>query len=78
MPHGLDGKVAVVTGGGFIALHELFDKINENVQDYVDDIAERAVQLGCRTDVTQTQEKDCVTIQCSTIQTQRKRAPHPG
>jgi len=29
-----------------IALHELFDKINEGVEDYVDDIAERAVQLG--------------------------------
>jgi starvation-inducible DNA-binding protein len=27
-------------------LHELFDKINEDVEDYVDDIAERAVQLG--------------------------------
>jgi starvation-inducible DNA-binding protein len=35
-----------VKGPGFIALHELFDKINEDVEDYVDDIAERAVQLG--------------------------------
>jgi starvation-inducible DNA-binding protein len=35
-----------VKGANFIALHELFDKINEDVQDYVDDIAERAVQLG--------------------------------
>jgi DNA-binding ferritin-like protein len=25
----------------FIALHELFDKINEDVEDYVDEIAER-------------------------------------
>src|SRR3984957_16310940 len=33
-------------GPNFIALHELFDKINEEVEDYVDDIAERAVQLG--------------------------------
>src|SRR5262249_35106365 len=33
-------------GPNFIALHELFDKINEEVKDYVDDIAERAVQLG--------------------------------
>ena len=33
-------------GPQFIALHELFDKINEDVEDYVDDIAERAVQLG--------------------------------
>ena len=33
-------------GPHFIALHELFDKINEDVEDYVDDIAERAVQLG--------------------------------
>lgn len=35
-----------VKGPQFIALHELFDKINEDVEDYVDDIAERAVQLG--------------------------------
>jgi starvation-inducible DNA-binding protein len=33
-------------GPNFIALHELFDKINEDVEDYVDDIAERVVQLG--------------------------------
>ena len=35
-----------VKGPSFIALHELFDKINEEVVDYGDDIAERAVQLG--------------------------------
>ena len=35
-----------VKGRNFIALHELFDKINEGAEDYVDDIAERAVQLG--------------------------------
>lgn len=35
-----------VKGPNFIALHELFDKINEDVEDYVDSIAERAVQLG--------------------------------
>jgi len=35
-----------VKGPNFIALHEVFDKINEEVEDYVDDIAERAVQLG--------------------------------
>ena len=35
-----------VKGRNFIALHELFDKINEEVEDYVDDLAERAVQLG--------------------------------
>jgi starvation-inducible DNA-binding protein len=35
-----------VKGPNFIAIHELFDKINEDVEDYVDDIAERAVQLG--------------------------------
>ena len=35
-----------VKGPNFISLHELFDKINEDVKDYVDDIAERAVQLG--------------------------------
>jgi starvation-inducible DNA-binding protein len=35
-----------VKGPNFIALHELFDKINDEVEDYVDEIAERAVQLG--------------------------------
>src|SRR5271165_7559220 len=35
-----------VKGPNFIALHELFDKINEQVEEYVDEIAERAVQLG--------------------------------
>ena len=35
-----------VKGPNFIALHELFDGINEEVEDYVDDIAERSVQLG--------------------------------
>jgi starvation-inducible DNA-binding protein len=35
-----------VKGPNFIALHELFDKVNEDVEDYVDDIAERAVQVG--------------------------------
>jgi starvation-inducible DNA-binding protein len=35
-----------VKGPSFIALHELFDKVNEDVEDYVDDIAERVVQLG--------------------------------
>jgi starvation-inducible DNA-binding protein len=35
-----------VKGPNFIALHELFDKVNEDVEDYVDDIAERVVQLG--------------------------------
>jgi starvation-inducible DNA-binding protein len=30
----------------FFALHELFDKINEDVEGFVDDIAERTVQLG--------------------------------
>jgi len=35
-----------VKGPNFIALHELFDQINEAVEDHVDDIAERAVQLG--------------------------------
>src|SRR2546422_5087145 len=37
-----------VKGPHFIALHELFDKVNADVEDYVDLIAERAVQLGDR------------------------------
>jgi starvation-inducible DNA-binding protein len=35
-----------VKGPHFIALHELFDKVNEDVEAYVDLIAERGVQLG--------------------------------
>lgn len=35
-----------VKGPSFIALHELFDRVNEGVEEYVDLIAERAVQLG--------------------------------
>lgn len=35
-----------VKGSNFIGLHKLFDEINEAVEDYVDEIAERAVQLG--------------------------------
>ncbi len=41
-----------VKGPHFIALHELFDKVNEDVEDYVDLIAERAVQLGGNADGT--------------------------
>src|SRR5262249_23098958 len=35
-----------VKGPNFIALHELFDQINGAVEEYVDELAERAVQLG--------------------------------
>src|SRR5437868_728481 len=35
-----------VKGPHFIGLHELFHKINESVEDSVDGLAERAVQLG--------------------------------
>lgn len=35
-----------VKGPSFIALHELFDKINEDAEEAVDLIAERAIQLG--------------------------------
>ncbi len=44
----LQGKQAHwnVKGAQFIALHELFDKIVEQIEGFVDDIAERAVQLG--------------------------------
>jgi starvation-inducible DNA-binding protein len=35
-----------VKGPHFIGLHELFDKISEEVESYVDLIAERVVQLG--------------------------------
>ena len=35
-----------VKGPNFIALHQLFDQINESVEDYIDLIAERVVQVG--------------------------------
>lgn len=35
-----------VKGPSFIALHELFDQVDEAVESYVDLIAERIVQLG--------------------------------
>ena len=35
-----------VKGPNFIGLHELFDKVDESVESYVDKIAERIVQLG--------------------------------
>ena len=35
-----------VKGPSFIGLHELFDKVAKAVEGYVDEIAERVVQLG--------------------------------
>src|SRR5690349_23742128 len=35
-----------VKGPHFIALHELFDKVAENVEDHIDEIAERITALG--------------------------------
>jgi starvation-inducible DNA-binding protein len=35
-----------VKGPAFIALHKLFDEITEDVEGYVDEVAERVVQLG--------------------------------
>lgn len=35
-----------VKGMSFIGLHKLFDEVNEDVESYVDLIAERVVQLG--------------------------------
>jgi len=35
-----------VKGPSFIALHKLFDDINEDVEQYIDLLAERVVQLG--------------------------------
>ena len=35
-----------VKGPNFIALHKLFDEVNEDVEEYIDLIAERIAQLG--------------------------------
>ncbi|HUK65361.1 MAG TPA: DNA starvation/stationary phase protection protein Dps [Anaeromyxobacteraceae bacterium] len=44
----LQAKVAHwnVKGPGFIALHKLFDEVADDVEEYVDLLAERLVQLG--------------------------------
>jgi starvation-inducible DNA-binding protein len=41
-----------VKGPSFIALHELFDKVSQQVEEFADDLAERAVALGGRADGT--------------------------
>lgn len=45
---GLQAKQAHwnVKGPNFVALHELFDKVAENLEEFTDNIAERAVALG--------------------------------
>jgi len=45
---GLQAKQAHwnVKGPHFIGLHELFDKVAEELEEHTDDIAERAVELG--------------------------------
>src|SRR5690606_27486001 len=35
-----------IKGTTFLMLHELFDKLHEETEGYVDDLAERCVQLG--------------------------------
>lgn len=37
-----------IKGPHFIGLHKLFDDINSDVQEYIDEIAERAVMLGAQ------------------------------
>src|SRR5690242_14509780 len=37
-----------IKGPHFIGLHKLFDEINADVQEYIDEIAERAVMLGAQ------------------------------
>src|SRR4030095_7726785 len=45
---GLQAKQAHWNGKGphFIGLHELFDKVAEELEEFTDEIAERAVELG--------------------------------
>src|SRR6266850_6664260 len=45
---GLQAKQAHwnVKGPHFIGLHELFDKVAEELEEFTDNIAERAVELG--------------------------------
>ena len=41
-----------VRGAGFISIHELFDTIHGEVEEYVDSVAERIASLGGRADGT--------------------------
>jgi len=41
-----------VKGPGFNTFHELFDKVSDDVEDYIELIAERAVQVGGVADST--------------------------
>jgi len=45
---GLQAKQAHwnVKGPNFIGLHELFDKVAEELEEFTDDIAERSIELG--------------------------------
>src|SRR6059036_846562 len=45
---GLQAKQAHwnVKGPHFIGLHELFDKVAEELEEFIDSVAERAVELG--------------------------------
>jgi starvation-inducible DNA-binding protein len=45
---GLQAKQAHwnVKGPNFVSLHELFDKVAEEVEEFTDELAERAVELG--------------------------------
>ena len=51
-----------VKGSQFIALHELFDEIAEDADEYVDLVAERAVQLGGIADGTARQVAERSTL----------------
>src|SRR4029079_18033823 len=41
-----------VKGPSFIGLHKLFDEVNEDVEEHIDVIAERVVQLGGTAEAT--------------------------
>ncbi len=52
LAHSIDLKLQAkqahwnVKGENFLSLHELFDKIANQVEEYIDSLAERVVQLG--------------------------------
>ena len=51
-----------VKGPAFIALHKLFDDVNEDVEEYMDLIAGRVVQLGGIAEVTVGAVEECSTL----------------
>jgi len=63
-----------IKGPEFIALHELYDQLAEEVEGYVDEIAERVTQLGGYAMGTARMAAESALC----LATQREQLPHRG